>query len=116
MTIQHKFVDLIPTVKEFGIVYISMEFAVASHLCPCKCGNLIVTPFAQHGWSLIFDGETITLNHSIGNWDLPCKSHYWIKKGKIQWAGVFDEKKISRVREKDVRDHKQSISKRHKKV
>ena len=114
MIIYHKFVDYIPADKEFGVLYISLEFAVISHLCPCGCGNLIVTPLAPHAWSLTFDGETVSLDHSIGNWDLPCQSHYWIKRGQIRWVGAFDEKKIARVRSKDERDHKKSPVKKQK--
>jgi hypothetical protein len=112
VTIQHKFVDLIPSEKVFGVLYISLEYGIISHLCPCGCGNLIVTPLAPWAWSLTFNGETVSLNHSIGNWELPCKSHYWIRNGQIRWAGRFDEKKIIWVRDKDERDHVNQFKKK----
>ncbi len=105
MTIQHKFVELIPKEKEPGILYISLEYAVASHLCPCGCGELVVTSMAPHAWSMTFDGETVSLNPSIGNWSLPCKSHYWIRKGQIRWARTFNDSEIAAVRLRDKRDH-----------
>jgi len=34
----------------------------------------VVTPLSPTGWSLIFDGETVSLYPSIGNWNFPCRS------------------------------------------
>ena len=104
-TIQHEFVEEIPAEKQRGILYISLEFAVASHFCPCGCGSLVVTRIAPNGWSLCFNGETVSLNPSIGNWSLPCQSHYWIKDDRIRWARKFGKEEINSVRLKDERDH-----------
>ena len=106
--IQHKFVELIPKEKEPGILYISLEYAVASHLCACGCGELVVTSLAPRAWSMTFDGETVSLNPSIGNWSLPCKSHYWIRKGQIRWARTFDDSEIAAVRSRNRKDHNAS--------
>lgn len=67
-----------------GEIYISSEYGVAIHRCPCGCGNEVVTPISPNGWRLIFNGKTITLHPSIGNWHLACKSHYWIIDNKIK--------------------------------
>jgi hypothetical protein len=114
MTIQHRFVDLIPKDKDPGVIYISLEFAVASHLCPCGCGNLVVTALAPHAWSVTFDGESISLSPSIGNFSLSCKSHYWIRRNQIRWARALDEKEMSAVRLRDERAHKKSNEKNKK--
>lgn len=37
-------------------------------------------------WSVLFDGETVSLRPSIGNWGFDCESHYWIKRNRVQWA------------------------------
>ncbi len=66
-----------------------MEYTVASHLCVCGCGREVVTPIRPSEWNLTFDGETISLHPSIGNWDFPCQSHYWIKRNKIIWHNDF---------------------------
>ena len=36
----------------------------------------------------MFDGRTISLNPSIGNWSYPCRSHYWIKGNRVVWDGT----------------------------
>lgn len=114
-TINHKFVEDIPAEKEPGILYISLEFAVATHLCPCGCGSVVVTRLARNGWSVTFDGETVSLDPSIGNWSQPCKSHYWIRNNRIHWARRFNDREIMLVRWKDERDH-QAAGKKSKNV
>jgi len=36
-----------------------------------------------------------TLRPSIGSWQLPCRSHYLITGGKIEWAGQWSEAQIA---------------------
>lgn len=74
-----KFVEYIPEHKDDGIIYISMEYRIAIHKCVCGCGCEVITPLAPGEWQLYFDGETISLSPSIGNWRFECRSHYWIK-------------------------------------
>ena len=69
-----------------GILYVSDEFKVAAHLCPCGCGNKIITPITPVNWIFTEYNNTPTLSPSISNWQLPCKSHYWITKGNIAWS------------------------------
>lgn len=83
---QHKFVELIPDKTEDGILYISMNYCTAVHRCVCGCGNEVVTPLSPTGWQLKFNGKNVTLFPSIGNWNLECKSHYWIINNKVRIA------------------------------
>lgn len=76
--IKHAFVDEIPESLDEGKLYASMKYATAVHRCFCGCGNEVVTPFTPTDWSICFDGETISLNPSIGNWEFRCGSHYWV--------------------------------------
>lgn len=81
----HKFVTSVPEILEDGVLYISIEYATAIHKCCCGCGSQVVTPFSPKGWKLIFDGETITLRPSIGNWSFKCQSHYFITNSRVEW-------------------------------
>jgi hypothetical protein len=94
----HKFVTFIPDHLEDGIIYISMEYAVAIHKCCCGCGNEVVTPLSPTDWKLTFDGETISLYPSIGNWNFKCQSHYWIKNNEVEWAPKWTKEEIERGR------------------
>jgi len=101
MILQHRFVELIPKELEDGILYISMEFATAMHKCVCGCGYVVVTPFSPTDWKLIFDGETVSLDPSIGNWSSECKSHYFITHNRVDMARKFSDKEINSVRKGD---------------
>jgi len=84
MILQHKFVEFIPDVLEDGILYISIEYCTAIHKCVCGCGNEVVTPLSPNDWELTFNGKSVSLYPSIGNWNFDCKSHYWIKNSIVK--------------------------------
>ena len=101
MKIQHRFVECIPDSIDSGVLYISISYATAVHLCICGCGKEVVTPFSPTDWKLVFDGETVSLAPSIGNWSFPCRSHYFIKRNQIELAGNMSQRTIDRNREYD---------------
>ena len=97
-TLTHKFVKNVPEVIEDGVVYVSVEYATAIHKCCCGCGKEVVTPLSPTDWQLCFDGKTISLYPSIGNWSFPCQSHYWITNNEIRWAPKWTKEQIKRGR------------------
>lgn len=99
--VMHEFVDHFPTRLEEGKLYVSMLFASAAHLCCCGCGQEVITPISPAQWRLIYDGVSVTLTPSIGNWSLRCQSHYWIIRDEIHWADTWTRKKIDRFRALD---------------
>lgn len=101
-TIKPEFVEFIPDEVEEGILYISTHYATATHRCPCGCGEIVVTPIRSTDWVLIWDGESVTLKPSIGNWSLPCQSHYWIINNRILWARKWDTREIELSRREDA--------------
>lgn len=99
--LQHEFVEYIPKVLEDGILYVSMTYATAAHNCCCGCGNKVITPLTPTDWKLLYDGESISISPSIGNWSFPCQSHYWIKRGAIKWSGRWTSDEIAEGRKRD---------------
>lgn len=83
---EHRFVEHFPDQLEPGVLYVSLPFASVAHGCACGCGNEVVTPLSPTGWRLTFNGKSISLYPSIGNWSYPCRSHYWIKHGVVEWS------------------------------
>lgn len=97
--LDHRFVDRIPADLEPGVLYITIEYATAVHSCACGCRARVVTPFTPNDWELRFDGETVSLSPSIGNWSFACQSHYWIRRNRIEWAPRWSAAQIGRARE-----------------
>ncbi len=85
-SIQHEFVENIPDNLEDGIVYVSLAYGTAVHKSCCGCGNEVITPLSPKDWRLSFDGESISLYPSIGNWNFDCRSHYWIENNRVLWC------------------------------
>jgi hypothetical protein len=107
-TIEYEVVDLMPKNITEGVLYVSIKFCVAIHLCCCGCGNRVVTPLSPAQWSVTFDGETVSLSPSVGSHELACASHYWIRKSKVRWSRPWDAEEISDGRKADrraVMDH-----------
>jgi hypothetical protein len=111
-TYTHKFVEFIPERLEPGVIYVSLRFALVSHHCACGCGEEVVTPLSPKDWQLIFNGETISLYPSIGNWKFECRSHYWVDQNRITWAPKWEPRNSSGEKEEWDGDPKQSITDR----
>jgi hypothetical protein len=101
--LEHCFVDHIPEAIEPGVLYVSMNYATAAHQCCCGCGNEVITPIAPTDWSLIFDGESISLSPSIGSWTLPCSSHYFVDRGRAIEAPPWSERQAAAEQARDRR-------------
>lgn len=98
---RHEFVTSIPDRLDDGVLYISLTYATAVHNCACGCRNEVVTPFSPTDWSMTFDGESVSLSPSIGNWSFPCQSHYWLKDGRVAWAPKWSRHQIDEGRSVD---------------
>ncbi|MDH4212278.1 MAG: DUF6527 family protein [candidate division WOR-3 bacterium] len=109
MSITPVSVDSVPEQLEPGILYISEENDVVMHLCCCGCGLEVVTPLSPAEWSIRRSGNTVSLRPSIGNWDYPCRSHYWITNNRVEWAGPMSKKRIAIVKERDRVDKRRYI-------
>ena len=101
IVLRHRFVEFIPDTLEDGIVYVSMAYATVTHKCCCGCGEDVVTPLSPTDWKLTFDGRTISLNPSIGNWGFACQSHYWIRNNRVVWAQLMSADEIDAGRAYD---------------
>ncbi len=108
---KHLFVEHIPEKLEAGVLYVSLEYDTVVHSCACGCGNEVVTPLSPAEWSVNYDGRSISLSPSIGNWEFPCRSHYWIRRGKVDWAARWSNERIASVQEKDRVDREKLYEK-----
>jgi Family of unknown function (DUF6527) len=112
-----EFVEFIPAELRPGVLYISIPYSTASHLCACGCGHKVVTPIRPTDWSITWDGAAVSLCPSIGNWGLACRSHYWVRQGgRIEWAGSWNESMIAAARERGLIEKKRYFSRRRHKT
>lgn len=77
-----------------GILYVSEEYEIACHRCACGCGSLVYTPLGPTEWRFANINGKPSLKPSIGNWALQCRSHYWITRGRVQWAARWSEAQV----------------------
>lgn len=97
------FTEYIPSDPEPGVLYISLKYATAVHLCACGCGRKVATPLSPVGWRLTFDG-TVSIHPSIGNWRYPCQSHYFIHSNQVTWADPLTPGQIQSSIQRDTTD------------
>lgn len=102
--IKHKFTRYIPEDLEENTLYISTKFNTAIHLCICGCDNKVVTPLSPIDWSMKYNGKTISLDPSIGNWNFECKSHYWITDSVIIHSKKWTNKQIELVQKQEQQE------------
>lgn len=95
MKIELQRVHYMPKELNPGVLYVSEEFGAAAHLCACGCGSKIRTPLSPTEWALEETENGPTLRPSVGNWQLPCQSHYLIIRGEVIWARKWTREEIA---------------------
>jgi hypothetical protein len=83
MDLKVEFHEFIPERLEEKTLYVSEKYETAIHLCICGCKNEVTTPFGRNGWQYHRESDIVTLSPSIGSFQLPCKSHYFIQRNKV---------------------------------
>jgi hypothetical protein len=87
-------VEFMPAQLEPGVLYVSKKYRTAAHLCACGCGEKVRTQLGKLGWRFTHGRSGPTLYPSIGNWQKPCRSHYYIRNGQILWQGDFTGEEV----------------------
>lgn len=110
-SMQHEVVELAPKVLQPAVLYVSPKYQSAVHLCCCGCGEKVVTPLSPAEWQVHLDPAGVSLSPSIGNWAMNCRSHYWIRNGRVHWAGAISKRQIQAVHRRDKADLEVQIRK-----
>ena len=111
---QAVWVEDMPEAMEPSKVYISPKHALTEHLCACGCEAEVSLPLACSEWKIIYDGDTVSIRPSIGNWRLPCRSHYVIRKNKTVWCASWTVEEIAAGRKEDRLERQRDMRKRQK--
>ena len=96
----HEFIHRIPQELEEGVLYICLECNAVMHKCACGCSEEVSTPLGKNQWKLVYDGETVTLFPSIGNWNYTCRSHYLIRENNVIWLDEYEFKRANKEKKK----------------
>lgn len=99
--LEHRFVRSVPRELEPGVLYVSMDYGTAVHSCCCGCGEQVVTPFTPTDWKMTYDGESISLTPSVGNWHSACRSHYIIRNGRVLEAVSWSRAQVDAEHQRD---------------
>jgi len=103
IVLKPEFAEFIPEELKEHTLYVAAKYRTVVHLCCCGCGRKVVTPLSPASWKLTFDGASITLYPSVGNWNLPCQSHYLIEKNRVIWATRWTSNQIQAGRAREER-------------
>jgi len=95
MKIELQRVRYMPKELKPSVLYVSEEFGIAVHLCPCGCGSKVTTPLGPTEWAVNETSSGPSLFPSVGNWQQACQSHYWITEGDIKWAAKWTPEQIA---------------------
>ena len=103
-------VQYMPAKLDPGVLYVAETYGAAAHLCACGCGTIVRTPLNR--WALTETKDGPSLDPSVGNWQEPCRSHYWIERGEAKWADQWSAEEIAagrRREEERFRSHYDSL-------
>ena len=98
MKLKLQLTETIPEDIEEGILYVSLTYWTTAHKCGCGCGQKVVLRLSPKHWAITLNGEAVSMYPSVGNWQLPCRSHYWIEEGRILHARRWSDTEIVRNR------------------
>jgi hypothetical protein len=104
MKYAYEAVGRIPKELSPGVVYHNVEFELAALLCACRCGHRITL--------LVPDGHQISTKRSIPSIipsilvaDAPCRSHFFITDGEVEWLRAFSPSQAEAVMRGQVARH-----------
>jgi hypothetical protein len=100
----YRAVERLPKQLEQGVLYHSTEFEVAALSCACGCGHRVML-LVPDSHQVSSQGGMATVRPSISVCDAPCKSHYIITSGRVEWLPAFSGAMASSVMRKQIARH-----------
>jgi hypothetical protein len=97
-------VERIPKQLKSGVIYHSEEFEVAALLCACGCGHRVML-LVPDSHQVSSECGMVTVRPSIAVCDAPCKSHYVITAGRIEWLPAFSDAAATSVMRSQIARH-----------
>ena len=104
MTFKYLAVEKIPKQLDPDVVYHNQDFELAALLCACGCGHR-VTLLVPDGHQVFSNRGLASVTPSIAVCDAPCKSHYFIADGRVEWLPAFSSAQASAVMRGQIARH-----------
>lgn len=104
MNFIYQAVERIPKQLNSGVVYHTEEFEVAALLCACGCGHRVML-LVPDSHQVSSEGGLATVRPSIAVCDAPCKSHYLITTGRVEWLPAFSAAVATSVMRSQIARH-----------
>jgi len=104
MSFVYQAVERIPKQLNSGVVYHTQEFEVAALLCACGCGHRVML-LVPDSHQVSSDDGLVTVRPSIAVCDAPCKSHYIITAGRVEWLPAFSDAMATSVMRSQIARH-----------
>jgi len=97
-------VDRIPKELRPGVVYHNPDFELGALLCACGCGHR-VDLLVPDSHQIHSSNGLATVRPSIAVCDAPCKSHYVISAGQVEWLPAFSAAHAKAVMHDQIARH-----------
>jgi hypothetical protein len=104
-------VDRIPKQLESEVVYHSEEFELGALLCACGCGHKVML-LVPDGHQVISENGSATVMPSISVLDAPCKSHYFITRGRVERLPAFSAAQAAAIMRRQIERHMRNDTKK----
>ena len=104
MTYSYMVVERIPDDLKEGIVYHNVEFELAAMLCACGCGHR-VDLLVPDSHQISSASGLATIRPSVAVCDAPCKSHFFITGGRVEWLQAFTKAQAVNLMRRQIARH-----------
>jgi Family of unknown function (DUF6527) len=104
VSFRYQAVEHIPKQLNNDVVYHSEEFEVAALLCACGCGHRVML-LVPDSHQVSSERGLATVRPSIAVCDAPCKSHYLITAGQVEWLRAFSDAIATSVMRSQIARH-----------
>jgi hypothetical protein len=97
-------VERLPKQLVPNVLYHSKEFEVAALSCACGCGHRVML-LVPDSHQVFNQSGMATVRPSISVCDAPCKSHYFITAGQVDWLPAFSDAMASATMQRQIARH-----------
>jgi len=104
LTFRYQAVERIPKQLNANVVYHSEEYELGALLCACGCGHKVML-LVPDSHQIVSAGGWATVSPSIAVCDAPCKSHYYVTAGRVEWLPAFSDSMAASVMRGQIARH-----------